>query len=430
VGPAGPRAAELAGRAASRLGASGSRAYSRGDTPAATSLLQRAVALHQPDDPRRLRLTTALGRALIELGETQRADSVLSEAVDRAGAAGQTAVAMDAAVSLATLRLHTDPQEMIGQAAVWSRLEEAIPYFEQSGDQAALARALGVSGNLRFWRGEAAAAIMDLERSAQLSREAAEWTQEADSLQTVSTALLLGPTPVGQALARLEELAATTRHNRSLRVHVLRVGAHLQAMLGSFVIARERIEQAKELARELGLELTLARIAVQSGPIELLAGDAAAAERELRPACDALERMTQWGYLTSIVPHLVDALLAQGRDEEGMQVADIAVQRAVPEDIDAQVGWRRVRAKLLARRGDLLEAERLARDAMAMIERTDYLDLRAQVGADVAEVLHLANRPEESAASLREALGVFEQKGNIAAAARLRERLAETQTKA
>ena len=421
-------APSFAERAAARLAASGVRAYARGDTPAATGLLQRAVALYRPDDPRCLRLLPALGRALIQLGDTQHATSVLSQAVDRARATGEAAVAIDAAVALATLRLHTDPQ--IGQAAVRNQLDEAIPFFEQSGDQAALARALGVLGNLQFWTGDAAGAIRDLERSARLAREAAEWAQEVDSVQAVLMALLYGPAPVNQALARLEELEATARRNPPLRVHVLRVRAHLQAMLGSFATARERIAQAKELAEESGMKLTLARIAMQSGPIELLAGDAAAAERELRPAYDALKRMEQWGSLTSIVPLLVDALLAQRRDEEGRQLADVAAQRAVLEDIDAQVGWRRVQAKLLARRGELREAERLARDALARVERTDYLNLRAQVSADLGEVLHLAHRPEESASALRGASQLFEQKGNIAAVARLRDRLAVVQTKA
>jgi class 3 adenylate cyclase/tetratricopeptide (TPR) repeat protein len=422
--PTGARAGQLADRAASRLAASGARAYGRGDAPAATSLLRRAVALYRPDEPRRLRMLPALGRALIELGDTQQADSVLSEAVARARAGGQAAVATDASVALAALRLHTDPEAIGGHNAVWSQLEAAIPFFEQSGDKAALAHALGVSGSLRFWRGEATSAGSDLERAARLAREAGEWAEEAESLQGLLMVLLLGPTPVAQARARVDELGAIARRNRLLRVHVLRVDALLQAMLGSFASARDSIAQAKELARELGLHLTLARVAVQSGPIELLAGDPAAAERELRPAYDALVQMQYWGYMTSLAPRLVDALLAMGRDEEGSSLADMAAQKATPEDIDAQAGWRRVRAKLLARRGESHEADRLAREAVDIAERTDYLDLRAQVHADLSEVLHLAGRSDESALMLHKALHLHEQKGNLAAAAQLRGRLA------
>lgn len=430
VRPADARAAELSERAAARLGTSGVRAYARGDAPAAASLLHRAVSLYRTDDPRRLRLLLALGRSLIELGETHEADSVLSEAVDLARATEQVAVTMDAAVALATLRLETDPQEKVGHGKVWSQLDAAIPFFEQSGDHAALARALGVSGKLRFWRGEAAAAIRDLERAAGLARQAGELAQEVDSLQALLMALVFGPMPVAQAILRVEALQLTEQRNRPLRVHLLRVRAHLQAMQGSFVSARENIAQAKELAEELGLELTLARIAHHSGPIELLAGDAAAAERELRPAYEALKRMGSWGYVASILPPLVDALLAQGRDEDALKLADLAAQKAAPEDIDVQVGWRRVRAKALARYGDLHQAQRLAGDAIAIADLTDYLELRAQARTDLAEVLDLAHRPKESASTLREALRLLEQKGNLVAAASLRERPGVSQTSA
>jgi tetratricopeptide (TPR) repeat protein len=238
-------------------------------------------------------------------------------------------------------------------------------------------------------------------------------------------AMLQGPTPVGEALAQVEELRSSAERNRPLRVHVLRVGAHLEAMRGCFATARDLIAQAKALAEELGLELTLARIAIQAGPIELLAGDPSAAERELRPAYEALKRMENWGHLASIVPPLVDALLAQGRDDEGLRLTDFVERRLVPEDVDGQVGWRRVRAKVLARRGDVEEAERLARDATAIAARTDYLDLRAQAATDLAEVLRLAGRRRESASALEEAIRLYEEKGNVAAAGRLRGLLAE-----
>ena len=137
--------------------------------------------------------------------------------------------------------------------------------------------------------------------------------------------------------------------------------------------------------------------------------------------------MENWGYLASIAPWLVDALLAQGRDDEGLRLTELVEPRVVPEDVDGQVGWRRVRAKVLARRGDLEEAERLARDAAVIAARTDYLDLRAQAAADLAEVLRLAGQPRESESALEEAIRLHEDKGNVAAAGRLRGLLADSQ---
>jgi ATP/maltotriose-dependent transcriptional regulator MalT len=121
--------------------------------------------------------------------------------------------------------------------------------------------------------------------------------------------------------------------------------------------------------------------------------------------------MENWGHLASIVPRLVDALLAQGRDDEGLRLMEFTERRVVPEDVDGQVGWRRVKAKVLARRGDLEEAERLARDATAIAGRTDYLDLRAQAVADLAEVLRLLGRRKESASALEEAIPTVRREG-------------------
>jgi tetratricopeptide (TPR) repeat protein len=161
--------------------------------------------------------------------------------------------------------------------------------------------------------------------------------------------------------------------------------------------------------------------------VELLAGDAAAAERELRPACERLEEMGELGYLSSAVPPLLEALYQQGRDEEALLLSERwrPDLLTVPEDMDAQIGWRSIRAKLLARRGDPAEAETLAREATSLAEQTEDLELRAKALSDLAEVLRLAGRPQESTTALEAALHLHERKGNIAGAAATRALLRE-----
>jgi hypothetical protein len=136
--------------------------------------------------------------------------------------------------------------------------------------------------------------------------------------------------------------------------------------------------------------------------------------------------MGELGYLSSAVPLLLEALYRQGRDEEALQLSERwrPDRLTVPEDMDAQVGWRSVRAKLLARQGDIGEAEALAREATARAAGTEDLELRAKAVTDLAEVLRLAGRAQESAAALHEALHLHERKGNVPAAADLRARMA------
>jgi class 3 adenylate cyclase/tetratricopeptide (TPR) repeat protein len=422
LGPPGERAQALAERAAERLAASGRRAHARGDTPAAANLLERATALLPTRDRRRLTLLPSLGRALRQEGEMERAESVLSEAVESGQAEGERGVAADAAVALSNLRLHRGPQETIGQEEVWRELREAIPIFRELGDDAGLARALSAAGTLKYWRGEAAAAIEELERAARYARRAGDRAQEAETLEYMLMAAVHGPMPVDEALRRVEEIRSYMEANRSFETSLLRTRAQLEAMQGRFDAARDLISQAKALTRELGLELNLvSRIARPAAYVELLAGDAAAAERELRLACEELERIGELGYVASLAPMLADALYRQERYEEAFGLTERwSVERlAVPEDADAQIAGRSVRAKLLARLGDLEEAERLARDAAERAARTDYLDLRAKTVAELAEVLRLAGGTEEAAAAVQEAIRLYEEKGNVAAAALL-----------
>ena len=78
-------------------------------------------------------------------------------------------------------------------------------------------------------------------------------------------------------------------------------------------------------------------------------------------------------------------------------------------------------ARVRARQGRFEEAEALAREAVAYFAHTDYSTDRTWVLMDLAEVLRLAGRPDEAIATLREALGLFEQREDAVSAAHTRE---------
>jgi hypothetical protein len=75
--------------------------------------------------------------------------------------------------------------------------------------------------------------------------------------------------------------------------------------------------------------------------------------------------------------------------------------------------------------GDLDEAERLGREAVAIASGTaDILDLKAEAFAALGEVLQLAGRARESRAALEQAVELYEAKGHVVGAERLRGLLA------
>jgi class 3 adenylate cyclase/tetratricopeptide (TPR) repeat protein len=423
LGPPDERARGLAQQAAERLGSSADRARARGDGPAAANLFERAAALLPADDRRRLELLPLLGRSLREAGRMEHAESVLAEAVERARKVGDEALAADASLALVDLRLHSS---VATRQEALAEVETATRIFRRHADDAGLARALALGGQLRFWSGEMAAALDDLERAARHARAAGDRHQEAECLQYVLAVVCWGPTPVEEALRRVADAESRVAGNRRLDVAVLNCRARLEAMGGRFDAARATAARAAVRA-EGGREVErYSHVSTAAGMVELLAGDPAAAERELRPACERLEDMGELGYLSSAVPPLLEALYRQGRDDEALKLSERwhPDRLTVPEDMDAQVGWRCVRAKLLARQGDLAEAEALAHEATALAAGSEDLELRAKASTDLADVLRLAGRAQESTAALQEALHLHERKGNAPAAAELRARLA------
>jgi len=121
----------------------------------------------------------------------------------------------------------------------------------------------------------------------------------------------------------------------------------------------------------------------------------------------------------------VDALLAQvlvtlGNLDEAADFAKLAEELSDPDDVSSQVFWRTARARLMARTGDLSGGERHALEAVEMARQTVDIALLAGALADLAEVLALAGRQDETGPPLREALALYERKGDVTSVARVR----------
>jgi ATP/maltotriose-dependent transcriptional regulator MalT len=135
--------------------------------------------------------------------------------------------------------------------------------------------------------------------------------------------------------------------------------------------------------------------------------------------------MSDSSALATTTALLAQAVYAQDRMDEAAELCRITDRRAAAEDIITQVIWRGVQAKILAREGRCADAEALAREAVALIEPTDLLSHRGDAMLDLADVLRICGRTNETDLATRAGLGLYEQKGNIAAAARARAQLGD-----
>jgi tetratricopeptide (TPR) repeat protein len=197
-----------------------------------------------------------------------------------------------------------------------------------------------------------------------------------------------------------------------------RLRSEIVAMMGDFDEARRRIRRARDMTEGMGFEVDLAETLRASGFIEALAGQPSAAEAELRRSYELFEVMGSQGNLSGVAVDLADVILSQGRPEEALELTRISERAGAPNDPDSQVAWRRIRARVLAGRGEHEEAERLARAAVEVAFETDFLSFQGLALEDLAEVLLLGGQPQEAEAALREAIDVFERKGNVVSAAR------------
>ena len=194
-----------------------------------------------------------------------------------------------------------------------------------------------------------------------------------------------------------------------------KVQPHAQHLRGRFARARKHYQRSHLAFDELGLTVRLASFRMYAGWAELIAGDAAAAERQLRRGYEALERMGEQTYLSTMAAFLARAVLAQGRYDEAERLTQVTDDIASDDDLFPQALWRGTRARLLARRGDA-DAERLARESVELWLGTDCLNMQADALVDLAETLRLLQRAHESMDVLGEAIRLYESKGNLASA--------------
>ena len=102
---------------------------------------------------------------------------------------------------------------------------------------------------------------------------------------------------------------------------------------------------------------------------------------------------------------------------------EVAVNDAAPDDRYSQIMWRVAKVSILTGAGELEDAERLAREGVALAEQTDWLSDRADTWIQLAAVIERAGRSDEAAEAARTALELYERKGNAVAAARARAQL-------
>ena len=358
-----------------------------------------------------LRLSTALWPFWSTRGYVGEGQRALEDAFELSGRRPARAL-----LGLSSLRVLS-----VSSAGLLDEVHEALHAAEELGDPLTLAQAWNLLGQVEgTLLGSLAQAEEAWEHALAYAEGANLRAERADSIGWLMMSANFGPLPVAEGIARCRRFHDEAADDPFIRANARVELAALEAMRGDFGTARELLARGRQALAELGFTLMVAMSAQEAHYVETLAGDHAAAARISRESYAQLEPMGERAYLSTAAALLAHALGDLDELDEAEHFSRVSEEASSPEDVFSQVLWRSGRAKIRARRGELAEAEALARDAVALADKTDLLNTQGDTLADLAEVLALAGRTAEAASVLQRAAKVFERKGNLASLARVR----------
>jgi class 3 adenylate cyclase len=396
---------DVARRAGEHLVAAAMRAEARWDYEAVVDLLRRARPLL--DEERWLDVAVTYAYALAGAESFPEAAAVLQQTQGDAERAGRADVAC-----LARL-FHdaaTDPEA--GQRTALAALER----FDADKHPRVTATAylcLGVTLGNTGRSGEAAEADL---RGLRHARKAGLRTLISQGIELYSIAIFYGPTPAQEGINQLAEMLSRGDVTPRDRLSILPSLAALHAMRGDADQTRTLAAEAAQIQERLGGK-GLAEEAVGNwlGPALAMIGDTDAAIELLRANCDAHRRRQATGVLCTLAANLGDVLIDAGVNlDEADALCEESQRFTGPDDVDVQILWRTVRAKLLRHAGRPDQALPFAEEAVAYAEQTDWLNGLANALA-LASSLHAQTGAPTKANELRaRALTLYQQKGNLA----------------
>jgi tetratricopeptide (TPR) repeat protein len=313
-----------------------------------------------------------------------------------------------ARLGLAEINVFVDPEGGADRARAVA--DAAMSVFEESGDEAGLAKAWRV-------RSHKDRALERFEPHQQALEQALIHLHKADDrrgvlqlLGEIAHAVAFGPTPIPDAIQRLEAILSEVGEDRELTANVrIRIGFLLaQAGRGNEALAAE--SEARAIFEDLGVDFYLGRFGLLAADLMLFLGRPDEAEKMLRRSDEIFERVGERGVRPTVLVRLASALFEQGRDTEAEQSARLALRLGATDDLGTVVGALVVLARIGAARGSS-GAEATARRAVALAEKTDMLWNQGEAWEALASVLLGLGRDDEAREALREAVTRFERKG-------------------
>jgi tetratricopeptide (TPR) repeat protein len=303
--------------------------------------------------------------------------------------------------------------------------DAATATFTELGDALGLAVATRLRSLAFKSVGREADAYVEAERALAYADASGHQQTRRRVVATLVYALTKGPAPVPEGIKRCEQLLETYSDDPVLGALVARALAALFAMAGRVAEAQEQADTSLPLLDELK-QITASGVyrSIAAETKELI-GDRAGAAEELEAMWlhlrDARPDGGPDGRAMAAAYKLAFLQCDEGRWDTAAEWLTYGqdVPDATPPDTTA-VFRLAVSARLAAHDGRVDEAVALAERAVEISDRSDRLNHRAKVWLALSEVRRAAGDRAEADAALAAALRLYDEKGNVAAAGRLR----------
>ena len=393
----------LRGRAGQCLCRGGQRAGDRGDRLAAASLLERALTLAVGDDRLYAEIAVGLADQLVETGEIERMEALLTVAEQ------DLVVAPTAALIRFELLVRTRPRDAM--ATFEPRLPEIIGEFERRGDVRGLARAHFAWAVAHVLAARATPWAEHMALAADYAQRAGDEGLRARALSWYVSALWHGLASAEEVRRAIE--AVDRDDQGAYQAGGIDLGRGWLAQAdGDFQRAREFVRGARDIYTEMGAPVMAGACHQELGDIELVAGDPDAAAEVLRRGDQLLVELVEYSYRSTVVAMLAWANALRGDREGALAAVALAEELSAPEDILNFIYTHQVRSALALAERDLDAAERWARSALDYALTTNLYASVGQAQLQFSRVMAARGRIKEAEDAARAAVDVFERKGD------------------
>jgi tetratricopeptide (TPR) repeat protein len=404
--------AALEARAVEALMRSGTLALARDDLRVAERFGRRVLGLEPRDENQRLEAKWLVTDALLTEFQVDAAGQLGAELADEAAAHGRPDLRGRALLARATA-------EWLGPNAAGAdvalrTLAEARRLLEQAGDLTYLFEAVFTIGFGAWADGRLDAAIAQWGQAVPIARSIPDAARQARvTLQIARCHALRGRLDLAiEHLDAGEELARRAG-SRRMSLDAAGLRAYWVIAVRSLSEAVDALEALLPDIEEVGDLEARGMWHSRLADLHLMAGDLGRARAAAERALEISTASGHGGRIPEDEAVLAQILLDLGEIEEARPHADRALATAMEWDAHARASALAARGRVIAEQGQLDEAEPLLREAVSILEATEYRAQFHEVMTPLACFLLATGRSEEGEAWLARALESARRRGEI-----------------